>query len=87
MQFGKDWPGTFHRGDTSAYKAHQLRTCNELLEGDLTPEKLAFVKHVLHNLALAFEECICRPGVNVPEGTQMLRDFEECSLEQEKKDS
>ncbi len=55
LQFGKDWPGFFIRGDNALYYGHQLEIlCDEIrkavIAGNLNPQYVFFLS-VLDGLA------------------------------------
>lgn len=72
MQFGDDWPGTFVRGDRSAYYAMLLRA---LLDGNADQMS----RKQLEGLVAMLEAC------NVASGRdpRKLRPFAECVLPEE----
>lgn len=55
IQFGDDWPGTFIRGDVSAYYAMGLRQFLEMLEKDAAFANCAMAMLALRGLLAELE--------------------------------
>lgn len=60
LQVGKDWPGTFFRGDESGARADQLNGIARRMRAGMGPNQAISYAHYLEELADIFSQCVIK---------------------------